>query len=126
MHEIIEIKDPSDFDKLKSHVGDAYNPSGVAKKLKRKVGPKCHAILIEYPYVDKDYRSTYYHFYAKKGYRYESWCVRLHFFEDPIELGTGLELRSRTRALADNYMGIWFFGRPERLPSVAPLCPQLS
>ena len=41
-------------------------------------------VLIERKYVDKDYRSTYYHFYAKKGQHYRADCVRLHFFDQTV------------------------------------------
>ena len=41
-------------------------------------------VLIERGYVDKDYRSTFYNFYAKKGRHYRSDCVRLHFFNGAV------------------------------------------
>lgn len=46
-------------------------------------------VLVEYPYVDKDYRSTYYNYYAKKGASYSPYSARLHFFRK------GWELRER-------------------------------
>ena len=42
------------------------------------------SILVEHDYVDKDYRSTLYSFYAKKGRNYRRDCVRLHFFNDLV------------------------------------------
>ena len=39
---------------------------------------------MEHGYVDKDYRSTFYNFYAKKGRHYRSDCVRLHFFNGAV------------------------------------------
>ena len=54
------------------------------------------SVVIEYPYVDRDYRSTYYSFYAKKHYGYDRFCVRLHFFrgiiQDELDLCGGQEL----------------------------------
>ena len=41
-------------------------------------------MLVEHGYVDKDYRSTFYNFYAKKGRQYRSDCVRLHFFDGEV------------------------------------------
>ncbi len=41
-------------------------------------------VLIERNYVDKDYRSAYYNFYAKKGQHYRADCVRLHFFDASV------------------------------------------
>ena len=45
---------------------EAYDPGTVAAILRGKINPRCRAILVEHPYTDKDYRSTYYNFYAKK------------------------------------------------------------
>ena len=42
-------------------------------------------VIVEYPYVDKDYRSTYYNFYSKRHRTYDQFCFRLHFFEKPLE-----------------------------------------
>ena len=44
------------------------------------------AILIERNYIDKDYRSTFYNFYVKKGRRYRPDCVRFHFFDQVYRL----------------------------------------
>ena len=51
----------------------------VAKKLTVGLSDAIKGILIERNYIDKDYRSTYYNFYAKKAQRYRPDCVRLHF-----------------------------------------------
>lgn len=42
-------------------------------------------LAIEYPYVDKDYRSTYYGFYSKRHKTYSQFCIRLHFFSQAIK-----------------------------------------
>jgi hypothetical protein len=42
------------------------------------------SLVIEYPYVDKDYRSTYYGFYSKRHKTYGQFCIRLHFFSQSI------------------------------------------
>ena len=39
---------------------------------------------MEHGYVDKDYRSTFYNFYAKKDRHYRTDCVRLHFFNGAV------------------------------------------
>ena len=41
-------------------------------------------MLVEHGYVDKDYRSTFYNFYAKKGRQYRPDCIRLHFFDSTV------------------------------------------
>jgi len=60
-------------------------------------------VLVEYPYVDKDYRSTYYGFYAKKGQRYDPYCVRLHFFNEHVQLTDDLILEPASGKLNENY-----------------------
>lgn len=69
-----------------------FAPNDVAKVLSKSLSVKVRGILIEYPYVDKDYRSTYYNFYAKKGLAYDSFCARLHFFRDAVHLSDELKL----------------------------------
>ena len=41
-------------------------------------------VLVEHGYVDKDYRSTFYNFYARMGRQYRPDCVRLHFFDGAV------------------------------------------
>ncbi len=117
VYQLIDIGKPNDFDALSQLLDGAYDPASVAATLKGKINPRCRAVLIEHPYIDKDYRSTYYNFYAKKGYRYAASCARLHFFEDPIELGPGLLLKSKGRSLSDNYFGYMVL-RPTRLATI--------
>src|SRR6266581_1740619 len=100
VYQLIGIGKPDDFDALSQLLDEAYDPGAVATTLKGKINRRCRAVLVEHPYTDKDYRSTYYNFCAKKGYRYDSACARLHFFEDPIEIGPGLLLRSKGRGLS--------------------------
>lgn len=117
VYQIIEIGEPDDFDALTDLLDEAYDPQAVAVTLKDKINPRCRVVLIEHPYVDKDYRSTYYSFYAKKGYRYDPSCARLHFFEDPVELEPGLRLGSKNRELSESYFGYMVL-RPTRLATI--------
>lgn len=41
-------------------------------------------IFIEYPYVDRVYRDSYYKYFSTKHYQYERDCARLTFFENFI------------------------------------------
>jgi len=50
----------------------------------RQLSDTIRSIVVEYPYIDKDYRSTYYGFYSKRHRSYDKFCFRLHFFEQPI------------------------------------------
>src|SRR5690606_18107467 len=40
--------------------------------------------VIEYPYVDKVYRDSYYHYYSSKHYTYQRDCIRVSLFSDEI------------------------------------------
>jgi hypothetical protein len=69
---------------LKSHIPEQYDPGRVALKLAGGMSAAVKSVLIENDYIDKDYRSTFYNFYAKKGQQYDADCVRLHFFDDAV------------------------------------------
>ena len=49
--------------------------------LRACVKSAAHSLLIEYEYIDKDYRNVYSGFYSKKFSRLSSRTVRLHFFD---------------------------------------------
>ena len=71
-----------DYDQLVSMLDLDFAPTEVATTLKAAISAGVKGILVESGYVDKDYRSTFYNFYAKKGRAYRSDCVRLHFFDE--------------------------------------------
>jgi len=87
MYVWINIEKPEDYDAL-LNVGPSsdlnfaavYELKEVARKLKTTLRPRVRKLLIELSYVDKDYRSTFYHFYAKKGRQYRGNSVRIHLF----------------------------------------------
>jgi hypothetical protein len=76
----INIDKAADYQQLEAILDAEYAPKMVVEKLQESIAAAVKGILIEYGYVDKDYRSTYYHFYAKKGRRYRDDCVRLYRF----------------------------------------------
>ena len=41
--------------------------------------------VIEYPYVDKVYRDSYYNYYASKHYSYQRDCIRVSLFSNSIK-----------------------------------------
>jgi hypothetical protein len=106
----------SDWNTIASSLEAEFSPTDVVAELQTAVGDACKQVLIEYLYNDKDYRSTYYYFYAKKGYRYDINCVRLHFFDDQVELLDGHELRFK-RNPNESYLGYMVL-RPTRLNTV--------
>jgi hypothetical protein len=101
-----EVKEPDDYLQLVRHIdGDVgrflggqapaavrvardmrekYQNAPVIAMLQRILNPRVRKVLVEYPYTDKDYRSTYYAFYAKRAKPYEPACLRLHFFGESV------------------------------------------
>lgn len=90
---LFDISAPDDLDLLVDYLDEVYEPQLVVDRLKSGLDPRCKKVLLESYYNDKDYRSTYYHYYAKKGYRYEINCARLHFFDERVSLLPDFELR---------------------------------
>lgn len=80
----VDIGQPSDFDALTKLIDSEYAPAEVVADLKSSIRPAVRGVLIETGYLDKDYRSTFYKHYAKKGRDYRDDCVRLHFFAEGI------------------------------------------
>jgi hypothetical protein len=106
MYKWLAIRKPADFQELSSEIPAAYAPAEVATLLQESVSAQCQGVLIELAYVDKDYRSTYYNFLSKKGLRYDSYCVRLHFFDGDVEFDAAtLVLRAQRADVAAHYFG---------------------
>ncbi|MGY4506403.1 hypothetical protein ACVWYH_010385 [Bradyrhizobium sp. GM24.11] len=84
MYKWISLATSADLAQLPNHITSEYNPDRVAKTLSQGISDAVKGVLIEYNYIDKDYRSTYYNFYSKKGQHYRSDCVRLHFFDQTV------------------------------------------
>ena len=80
----IDLVPPGGYDLLKQTLDAEYDPEGVVQQLKSQVTDAAKGVLVEHGYIDKDYRSTFYNFYAKKGRPYRSDCVRLHFFDEAV------------------------------------------
>lgn len=115
--ELINVTDPNGWNTIVDRLDEAYAPADVVDLLKPSLGAACQRVLVEYSYNDKDYRSTYYNFYAKKGYRYALNCVRLHFFDDQVELLDGQELRFRRAVPDESYFGYMVL-RPTRINTI--------
>ena len=80
----IDLHTPDDYDRLIGVLDPEFEPKKISQRLKLEVTAAAKGVLVEHGYVDKDYRSTFYNFYAKKGRKYRADCVRLHFFEDGV------------------------------------------
>ena len=83
-YEWIDLADSEGYDRLHDVLDPEFDPKGIIESLKSQVTDAARGVLVEHGYVDKDYRSTFYNFYAKKGRRYRSDCVRLHFFNGAV------------------------------------------
>lgn len=125
MHKIIELKSLDDLDQIvealkAENEADpvALDAAHVVEELKLYLSNHVKAVLVEYPYVDKDYRSTYYNFYAKKSRRYSPFCARLHFFSDLVNFSSTLQLKTASgRELQEHYLGFMVV-RPTYLRTV--------
>ena len=84
MYHWISLSSGADLAKLETEISPEYGSARVSKKLSNGISNAVKGVLIERNYIDKDYRSTYYNFYAKKGQHYRADCVRLHFFDETV------------------------------------------
>ena len=107
MYRWISLNSSADLDLLNKYVSIEYNPNIIIQKLSNGISSAVKAVLVEYNYVDKDYRSTYYNFYAKKGQHYRSDCVRLHFFDGTVDFD---EVTLRLKSFVDNRLTDHYFG----------------
>lgn len=106
MYTWITINSIADLSKLENFVSTEYNPIKVAKRLQDGISNAVKGLLIEHNYNDKDYRSTYYNFYAKKGRKYNQDCVRLHFFDGAVTYEEGnQDLKCDDNKIVDHYFG---------------------
>ncbi len=61
-------------------------------------------VLVEYPYVDKVYRDSYYHYYSSKNQNYHRDCVRLSFFNKDIDK-TFFRDAEKHKEIRESYLG---------------------
>ena len=80
----IELQTSADYDRLVDVLDPEFDPKGIAQRLQTQLTHAAKGVLVEHGYVDKDYRSTFYNFYAKMGRPYRPDCVRLHFFDGTV------------------------------------------
>ena len=84
IYDWIDLETPEAYESLTDVLDPEFNPKGIAQRLKSQLTDAAKRVLVEHGYVDKDYRSTFYNFYAKMGRQYRSDCVRLHFFDSTV------------------------------------------
>lgn len=106
MYTWIPLNSSADLAALAAEISAEYDPQSIIKKLRAGISGAVKAVLIERNYIDKDYRSTYYNFYAKKGQFYRADCVRLHFFDASVAFDAkALKLACPDQQLQDHYFG---------------------
>lgn len=102
----IPLASIADLSVISTKITSEYDPDGVARRLSGSISNAVKGILIEHRYIDKDYRSTFYSFYAKKGHAYRPDCVRLHFFDETVSFDEKrLKLSTSDSRLDDHYFG---------------------
>jgi hypothetical protein len=106
MYTWIALGTAADLAKIEKEISAEYAPQNIVQRLTSGLSSAVKAILIERRYIDKDYRSTYYNFYAKKGQHYRADCVRLHFFDETVTFTeNALQLSTPDGQLDDHYFG---------------------
>ncbi|HUO15578.1 MAG TPA: hypothetical protein VMX38_11380 [Verrucomicrobiae bacterium] len=106
MYTWLTLNSSADLAQLERVIGAEYSPKIVAQRLVDGLSNAVKAVMVEFNYIDKDYRSTYYNFYAKKGQHYRADCVRLHFFDALVTYDPkSLRLSCPDNRLEDHYFG---------------------
>ena len=78
----VEIKSIESYEQdLRKKIDLSLVDDDVIDTLKKYLGQKCDKIIVEYPYYDRDYLSTYYIHYAQKLRQYKKVCCRLHILK---------------------------------------------
>src|SRR6266568_2108769 len=118
MYRWIPINNIADYDELSKVLEYEYAPKYVVDRLKDSISSGVRAVLVETDYLDKDYRSTYYNYYSKKGRVYRTDCVRLHFFDELVSFDDGsFEINSPDGKPQDHYFG-YVVVRPTLLATI--------
>lgn len=76
----LSITSLDSYKRLNNYIEPTHIDGTVIDCLQRYIGLNCGALLIEYPYYEKDYLSNYYNFYAKQHNVHSKLCYRIHFF----------------------------------------------
>ena len=118
MYTWLTLATAADLAQLKKEITPEYSPNEIVQKLTGSLSGAVKGILIERSYIDKDYRSTYYNFYAKKGQHYRADCVRLHFFDGSVTFDQkALKLTWPDQRLEDHYFGYMVL-RPTEIATI--------
>lgn len=85
---LIKLSDagwPGELKQLCKNIGFGTLNPGIIDELKTRLSPDISQIVVEYPYRDFDFSSTYSMFYTKKHRRVSRESLRMHFFGNKIQ-----------------------------------------
>lgn len=83
----IPINNINDYDNIRNAVKEEYFHQKFIEELKSRIGNKSDLLIVEYPYYDKDYLSTYYSFYSRLFKNLPRECYRIHILGNNNYLG---------------------------------------
>ncbi len=109
---LVHLAAPEDWEQLGS-LCRGYLADRDRERLREYFDGSAQAVIVEYEYVDKDYRDTYTNFYAKKFADYPPRTIRLHFFQSPIPAEAMWELEK----FSEGYIGAVVV-RPTRIATI--------
>lgn len=102
----INLEDPEGYNLLINVIEPEFDPQGIVQRLKTQLTHAAKGVLVEHGYVDKDYRSTFYNYYAKMGRPYRPDCIRLHFFDETVRYDeTRIDIACSDHRPQDHYFG---------------------
>ena len=82
----ILLRCSDDYNLIYENLPEQFRNNPYIKKwieaLRYKIGLKCIGVLLEYPYYDSEYLSSYYQYYIKKFNVYGKESCRIHFILD--------------------------------------------
>ena len=83
----IKIQSLNDYQKLKNGISGSHIDNVVIDEISHYIGLKCNKLIIENPYSDRDFLSTYYIHYARKFKKFDKRSYRIHLFRDDLYFG---------------------------------------
>ena len=113
-YKIIDISTLDDYNKIEIELDKKYN-SRYTKiwidEIKNKIGLKCSQLLLEFPYYDSEYLSSFYSYYSKKFAVYEKDSCRIHLLHNNLYYGF-ISIRPTTHYLnlGKSYISPSLFG----------------
>lgn len=74
-----------DIDELQTLVSKKFLSDNTSEKLRNELSSRVHTYILENPYIDKDFRDTYYNDFSKRYQEIERNSIRIHLFTEQKE-----------------------------------------